>query len=154
MTERQCGECTMCCTTHGVASLKKPAGVTCSHLSALHGCTVYPTRPRPCINYRCFWLEGNLQAKDKPSLTGVVIDQSHISLSTVATVTTVWHITARKSRAAQRRLKAFTAERPGDIFLIRVIAPNAGVKIMFPPHLSDTEIQEDVKRTYRITDWE
>ena len=53
--ERECGECTVCCTALAIdkPEIQKDAGVTCRHCSA--GCTIYETRPALCRDFYCGW---------------------------------------------------------------------------------------------------
>lgn len=55
-----CEDCNFCCKyprigkkflPHGV---EKPAGVLCSYYD--NGCTIQETKPRPCTEYKCYWL--------------------------------------------------------------------------------------------------
>jgi hypothetical protein len=56
MTERRCGDCTLCCKVMAVEALDKPAGRWCSHCKPGRGCLTYETRPEECRNYSCLWL--------------------------------------------------------------------------------------------------
>lgn len=59
MTERACGACTLCCTTHKVARVTR-AGRKCKyvrHPSKGFGCQLYGTTRRPtlCGDFLCLW---------------------------------------------------------------------------------------------------
>jgi len=56
-SNRECGECTACCTTHGVAELGKPFFAVCEHICG-QGCGIYASRPQTCRDFKCFWLHG------------------------------------------------------------------------------------------------
>lgn len=71
--ERSCGECTLCCTVLRVDELRKLGGISCAALGA-RGCTVYARRPHICRAYRCLWLQGQLDAGDRPDRVGAVLD--------------------------------------------------------------------------------
>jgi hypothetical protein len=45
MSERSCGDCTLCCKVMAVEALGKPAGSWCSHCKPGRGCLIYETRP-------------------------------------------------------------------------------------------------------------
>ena len=63
----------MCCTVLRVDELRKLGGVPCAALGA-RGCTIYARRPHICRAYRCLWLQGKLDAEDRPDRLGAVLD--------------------------------------------------------------------------------
>lgn len=71
---RSCGECTVCCKTHDIASLAKPQNVLCTHCRINVGCTIYEARPDECRAYTCEWLRGTLSKEDRPDMSGIVVD--------------------------------------------------------------------------------
>ena len=71
---RSCGECTACCKTHWIESLKKPSGKWCGNCTPGKGCTIYATRPGECVEYTCAWLDGVGTEDQRPDKVGVVID--------------------------------------------------------------------------------
>lgn len=73
MTERSCGECTLCCKVMGVPELKKAPAQWCSSCDRGKGCTVYETRPPSCQNFRCFWLmNDNFPDEFRPDRIGAL----------------------------------------------------------------------------------
>lgn len=56
MTERTCGECTLCCKLMGVPEIRKPPARWCADCERGKGCGIYETRPNSCRNFQCFWL--------------------------------------------------------------------------------------------------
>lgn len=70
---RQCGDCTLCCKLLGVHELNKKARVYCPHCEINHGCKIYQTRPKECIDFECSWLMGLIPEKLKPNKVGVMI---------------------------------------------------------------------------------
>jgi hypothetical protein len=87
VTERACGECTLCCTVMRVDALRKRAGTPCRHLRRDGvGCAIHAERPRICRRYRCLWLQGGLEEGDRPDRLGAVLDlvtragQPHLSV--------------------------------------------------------------------------
>lgn len=66
----------MCCTVLRVDELRKLGGVSCAALGA-RGCTIYERRPQICRAYRCLWLQGRLDAGDRPDRLGAVLDLVH-----------------------------------------------------------------------------
>jgi hypothetical protein len=72
MSERVCGECTLCCRFFAVPEIDKPAQEWCRHCSAA-GCGIYPTRPQPCRNFQCFWLmDASFPEELRPDRSGIV----------------------------------------------------------------------------------
>ncbi len=74
MANRQCGECTVCCVVLPITEFGgKPRNVPCEKLCA-SGCSIHnlPEHPQVCRDYRCEWLEGNVQEDYRPDKLGVV----------------------------------------------------------------------------------
>lgn len=76
--KRECGDCNVCCTTHGVVSLQKKAGTACVHCTQ-KGCGIYASRPHECRNFTCAWLSGRLKLTDeyRPDKLGAVVEVEH-----------------------------------------------------------------------------
>ncbi|HYE92708.1 MAG TPA: hypothetical protein VEA38_16885 [Terriglobales bacterium] len=71
---RTCGDCDACCLILGVKSLEKPPHQRCEH-QCEKGCGIYESRPDPCRNYRCSWLDGQIGIRrDRPDRLGVIFD--------------------------------------------------------------------------------
>lgn len=47
-----CARCGTCCVAPDIASLQKPLGIRCPHLSDSCQCTIYDDRPAVCRSYR------------------------------------------------------------------------------------------------------
>jgi hypothetical protein len=63
-TTRVCGDCTLCCTTHAIHEMDKPAGVPCPMLrprpdTGKIGCGIYGQHPASCEGYVCLWRASN-----------------------------------------------------------------------------------------------
>ncbi len=54
-----CGSCTFCCLVMGVKSptLNKPKDTWCSQCEVGKGCLIYESRPGPCVDFSCVWLQ-------------------------------------------------------------------------------------------------
>ncbi|HEY3795140.1 MAG TPA: hypothetical protein VGM09_25220 [Bradyrhizobium sp.] len=54
-----CGDCALCCRLLAVTELDKPRDSWCRHCrpAAAAPCTIYGTRPQPCRQFECLWLE-------------------------------------------------------------------------------------------------
>ena len=78
-TRRRCGNCTACCLVLQVPELGKPRDIACPH--AGNGCKDYDHRPASCRSYRCMWLDGFLDQRDKPNRIGIVLDRPDVMVS-------------------------------------------------------------------------
>lgn len=74
--KRFCGSCTACCRTHAVLEINKSAGKWCPHCcnGKKKGCAIYARRPKGCRDFRCYWLKGYEDKKDRPERTKVILD--------------------------------------------------------------------------------
>jgi hypothetical protein len=57
-----------------IPELEKPAGKWCRYCAVGKGCRIYQNRPLPCQEFRCEWLKGFGQRKDRPDRTKVIPD--------------------------------------------------------------------------------
>jgi uncharacterized protein len=73
---RDCGNCRACCTVLGVSELAKPRDCACPHAKKDKGCTLFgkADRPKSCTDYRCFWLDGLFERRDRPDRLGLIFD--------------------------------------------------------------------------------
>ena len=77
MTERNCGDCTLCCKVMAIETLAKPAGTWCSHCRPGCGCLIYETRPTECLSYSCLWLtDKRFGQHRKPNKSKIVLTAS------------------------------------------------------------------------------
>ena len=70
-SNRQCGECQLCCKLLPVEELNKKSGVRCHNQRSGLGCQIYPTRPLSCRVWSCRWLT------DKTTMHLLRPDRSH-----------------------------------------------------------------------------
>ena len=65
---RSCGDCSLCCYVPSIEVLNKPINTWCTNCSKgeAGSCKIYNDRPKPCIDFRCLWL----QAGDPKNLEG------------------------------------------------------------------------------------
>jgi hypothetical protein len=77
MSQRDCGDCTICCWFFAVPETGKPTGQWCEHCTpeALGGgCGIHASRPPSCRNFQCFWLmEEGIPDDMRPDHCGVVV---------------------------------------------------------------------------------
>lgn len=78
MTERACGDCSLCCKLPSIAALNKPADTWCQHCKPGNGgCMIYSERPKPCQNFMCEWLKGNIEEIWNPQSSKMLLFVSH-----------------------------------------------------------------------------
>lgn len=92
MAERVCGNCTACCKTHQVLSIKKPAGEWCQHCQIGVGCKIYASRPNECQIFECQWLKGYGADNERPDITNVVIDYCRTRITGNKKIVSLWEI--------------------------------------------------------------
>lgn len=68
----------MCCKLLDIPALEKPANRWCRHCAPGRGCTIYDSRPQPCRDFACVWLESQRESNPlppelKPDQCGVVL---------------------------------------------------------------------------------
>ena len=76
MSERQCGECTACCTHLKIDTpeLQKLGGADCDHLEPRRGCRIYETRPQGCRDFLCLWRQMPQMPDDwRPDRSGMLL---------------------------------------------------------------------------------
>ena len=86
---RSCGSCRACCTVHklrldgpeGPNTVTKPRHTPCPNLlkkvpGKRGGCGIYLERPTDCVIYKCYWLEGFGEKRDRPDRLGMIVDTS------------------------------------------------------------------------------
>ena len=66
MAVNHCGSCTLCCKLPDIPELDKPRDQWCRHCAIGTGCRIYESRPVPCREFNCLWLESQKEAKPLP----------------------------------------------------------------------------------------
>jgi Fe-S-cluster containining protein len=84
---RECGTCTLCCTTSAIPETRKPSGITCEHCAI--GCSIYNSRPQSCRAFECAWLKGEMGEDQRPDKIGVVVEHLPGTKRTVIALTLV-----------------------------------------------------------------
>jgi hypothetical protein len=70
---KDCGTCTLCCTTRQVDDLGKASGQTCQK-STLKSCSVWGLHPKVCQDYSCLWLKHTKLGDEwRPDKAGFVL---------------------------------------------------------------------------------
>ena len=81
---RACRPCSACCThlpiSAGAVGLRpKPAGTACPHVCAT-GCSIYPNRPKLCVDFCCVWLRDRSWAEAwRPDRSGLMCLREEIA---------------------------------------------------------------------------
>ena len=65
-SENRCGSCTLCCKLLGIPALEKSEGQWCTHCAIGTGCKIYESRPAPCRDFACLWLESQNEKHPLP----------------------------------------------------------------------------------------
>jgi hypothetical protein len=118
---RSCGECTACCTTHGVAELKKTLFTKCQHVCK-SGCAIYSQRPQSCRDFMCSWRSPmwadmwHLTNNCRPDKLGLVFGMCELSGGYLIEAHEVWK-DARHGRRADTILHRVTQ---GFLYPIRI----------------------------------
>ena len=77
LSEKSCGECTLCCKVMAIETLSKQAGAWCRHCRPGHGCLIHPERPAECRDFACLWLtDARLGPEWKPGKSKLVLTTS------------------------------------------------------------------------------
>ena len=71
VVNRQCGECTACCTLLGVPELEKGRYMACEHNTGT-SCGIYDERPHSCRAFKCVWLQGLIPIEERPDKTEII----------------------------------------------------------------------------------
>ena len=74
---KDCGDCSLCCKTVGIAAMESPAGEWCKmarpEAKGCVGCSIYTDRPEECRNFDCGWLVGKIPEELYPPNVGAVV---------------------------------------------------------------------------------
>ena len=136
---RSCGDCKACCIAVPVdlRDGKKPANVRCKHLCS-KGCSIYATRPRPCVAWSCKWLmDEDAAGMRRPDKSGCIVDPA---LDTVlhngraVDMIQVWCDPERPDAHRDPALRAYLAEKArkhGMAVIVRW-SSSAGMALVAP----------------------
>lgn len=148
MTERRCGECTLCCKLIPVGEIGKPANQRCVYQRTGKGCRVYrrPKFPSSCELWSCGWLlDLNAAHLPRPDHAHYVIDPSpdYITVQAVdgtrgrLPVVQIWIDPKHRNVHRDPRLRAWIARHAdihGQAALIRFNSSDGFV--LLPPSIT------------------
>lgn len=101
-THRECGRCQACCVAPRLDERDKPAYTRCRDL-VRSGCRNYKSRPDPCRQYKCLWLQGWGAKDDRPDKTGAMFTaRDHAEHGPWVSL----HVVGRKALTTRRVRKA------------------------------------------------
>ena len=98
-----CGECNACCKVFNIPELEKPAGKWCQHCVIGKSCEIYPTRPKACVDFECFWLQSQKQEPRERWAPELRPDKSRVVFSTSTNPRVVSAITMPGAEGAWKR---------------------------------------------------
>ena len=116
-----------------VDELKKLGGVACAALAPGGGCGIYARRPGICRAYRCLWLQGELEAEDRPDRLGAVVDrvmEAGAPLLAIREAAPGAFLRSARLRAIAERYRAAMPVRITDA--ARPLDPAARVRTLLP----------------------
>ncbi|MEM1027485.1 MAG: hypothetical protein AAGJ38_05325 [Planctomycetota bacterium] len=119
-TTRACGSCTACCHSLVIEELGKPAFSACAH-ECEAGCNAYASRPASCRDFRCLWLDGHLDEKDRPDKLGVIFTTTHDAQVGVHPLIVEAHPGGADRDAVQHAIRRLTEKSP-----VLVLTPKGG----------------------------
>ncbi len=75
MSDRECGDCKLCCKLLSIDEIDKPQNEWCPdcEVKGLLGCRIYDDRPKACDTFSCYWLKGHIPEEFKPNKIKAVI---------------------------------------------------------------------------------
>lgn len=144
--KRECGSCTLCYKTMGIADLEppKPAHQWCTHCAIGKGCKIYASRPESCQSFECLWLQGMVPEELRPDRSHIVFDTTTDGGKIVAHIDPLYPEAHENS--ATRRFINGLYERRIDVILVRgdrrTIIMGKGNKLPLPLKLLDGSLNE------------
>ncbi len=88
---RSCDGCVACCVLLGVPEIGKDQMTCCPKLDPVRpGCSIYETRPQPCRDFACLWLQERLPSSARPKTCGVVFADQQTFGEACVTATEIW----------------------------------------------------------------
>lgn len=113
---RSCGACTACCAALLINELKLENGVPCPHqrrgtkAARRGGCSIYTAgRPGECQTYRCQWLDGLFERRDRPDRLGLIVDEGDGRIDYLEKTLGHRPVTAREASPGAAHGKRFKA---------------------------------------------
>jgi hypothetical protein len=71
-----CGECTLCCVLLPIPEINKKAGTKCSDCTLKKGCNIYATRPKPCREFNCAYIQmSKVNIKLRPDHCKIIFEK-------------------------------------------------------------------------------
>ena len=141
---RTCGECSACCFTHGVATVKTKAGEWCQHCRIGHGCTIYADRPIDCRSYKCWWLRGNGKESDRPDKSGFISDGVDIPGQKAALIG-LWEASPGGLETKPAKLLLEVTLDKGDVVCFHKLWPKSEMSLQFPWQMDNDERRSFIK---------
>ena len=134
MSDRTCGDCTLCCKLMGVSAINKPVNKWCQYCEIGIGCKIYPERPEPCKEFDCMWLVSvGLPEFMKPSKSHVVLIASTTGIPALCAKVDPSYPAAWKQRDVLKVLSILSQSLPVVVSLrdlaYRIVPGNDWIQI-------------------------
>ena len=156
---RTCGTCSVCCTVlkvrldgpDGPDTVTKPAHTRCQHLRKLKpsqkgACGIHFKRPTDCAVYKCYWLEGFGEKRDRPDRLGLLMDSSEGIVRGIHALGGIKSVVIHEVRPGANRDPRFRAVIAGVISRnIAVLYRGSGKDL--PPVMASEAILDKLNRT-------
>jgi Fe-S-cluster containining protein len=158
---RACGDCSLCCTVLRVDELRKLGGVPCRELRAPGPgggcCGIHERRPAVCRAYRCLWLQGGLEERDRPDRLGAVLDVVTAGAETRLEIHQADPEAFDRSARLREIAERYRAAMPVRILDVAdVLDPDRPYRILLPPSRGDggarAELRVEGERVTELRD--
>lgn len=138
VVQRECGDCTVCCTILGVNEIGKLPQETCEHVCA-DKCAIYENRPHSCREFECLWLSGAIPGDERRR-------PDNLGLMFVPNNDYQWMITVREIKPGAIDENRYLLDRIAKKFVMYCISTNIKERrrLFGPPHLMEA-VKEVIK---------
>jgi hypothetical protein len=132
LTDRTCGDCSLCCKLLPIHAFHKPPGRWCTHCAPGHGgCKIHESKPQECNDFYCSWLlDERFGPEWRPNKCRMVMfkegHRHQIALYVDPNDPMAW-----RREPFFRQLKEFLIATPGDEQYV-VIYVNNRVTVLLP----------------------
>lgn len=122
---RSCGTCDACCVSMEVPGVNKPKDTPCVYLKGgTKKCSIYADKPEECSSFKCLWLIGLGNSKDRPDRSGILLYGSSSTFGEAVIASDCWLDASKQPRGKATVDKARElCKRIGAHLMVRTHAP-------------------------------